>query len=135
MIWPHCSPCTIPKAAYVVCLSGWMRTQRDKCKIKTIGYIFLGDSKLCCLVCWTDLNWFMGRLGSNMHRTLNFWPNQPGRNWMYQSQRLAKVLLFNLYTVIKTIETDSIRKRDSPFCNLGRRHKQLFVKQGYFRTL
>ena len=29
-----------------------------------------------------------------MHRILDFCPNQPGRNQMYQSERVAKVLLF-----------------------------------------
>ena len=36
-----------------------------------------------------------------MHGTVNFCPRQPGRNQMYQSRNVAKVLL-SFYTVIET---------------------------------
>ena len=36
-----------------------------------------------------------------MHGTVDFCPQQPGRNQMHQSQNVAKVLL-SLYTVIET---------------------------------
>ena len=35
-----------------------------------------------------------------MRHTLYFCPDQPGRNQMYQSQKVAKFLLSNLYTVL-----------------------------------
>ena len=38
--------------------------------------------------------WSFGQ--SNMHFTLNFYPDQPKRNQMYQSKRVAKVLLILL---------------------------------------
>ena len=40
---------------------------------------------------------------SNIHRTLNFCPEQPERNQMYQSQRVAKILLSTLYAVLPNI--------------------------------
>ena len=76
------------------------------------------------------LNWFKlvyGPFGqSNMHRTLNFWPNQPGRNWMCQSQRLAKVLLFNLYIV----HGKSPRSTTSAICQ----SRELFAQSKVTRT-
>ena len=41
-----------------------------------------------------------------MHRTLEYFPDKPGRNQM--QQRAAKVLLFILYTVIEKTELVSI---------------------------
>ena len=40
---------------------------------------------------------------SNMHLTLNFFPDQPGNNQMYQSLKSIAymLLMFNLYTVVK----------------------------------
>ena len=37
----------------------------------------------------------------NMHGALDFCPEQPERNFMYQSYRVAMILLSNLYTVLK----------------------------------
>ena len=39
-----------------------------------------------------------------MNPKLDFCPDQPERNRMYQSQRVAKVLLYNLYTVSQLIK-------------------------------
>lgn len=44
-----------------------------------------------------NLKWFYGPFGqSNTHSALNFCPDQPGINQMYQSKRVAKILLSNL---------------------------------------
>ena len=37
----------------------------------------------------------------NMHGALDFCPEQGERNFMYQSYRVAMILLSNLYTVLK----------------------------------
>ena len=53
---------------------------------------------LCALLnCFILLYGLFGQ--SNMHRILDFGPDQPGRNEMYQSEKVAKVLRSNLYTV------------------------------------
>ena len=41
---------------------------------------------------------------SNIHRTLDFCTDHQGKNWIYQSYRLARVLLSNLYIVKPAIE-------------------------------
>ena len=71
------------------------------CNIPSFSFthsIYLSEQyalSVCCLLCWTDLIKLVhGPLGqSNKHPSLDICPDQPWRNWIYQSKGVAKVLL------------------------------------------
>ena len=75
----------IGKLNYNLTLSNEVRSD---CPILPIHSIYrYSDSKLWAstyfLLCWTSLNWFVSNLGrptSNVHITLDFCSDQPGRN-------------------------------------------------------
>ena len=77
--------------------------RRDKISIQTnrhsiyIGTVSSQHLLSALLDCFKLVYASVGK--SNMHRTLDFYPGQPGMNLMYPSLRVAKVLLFTIYTV------------------------------------
>ena len=85
-IWSNCTIC---------CAVSW-----QFCKVCPTVHIIHSTvssySKLPAL-----LNWLKpvnhGPFGQSI---LDFCPDQPGRNWMYQDLIAAKVLLSNMYTVV-----------------------------------
>ena len=65
------------------------------------NYIIHKDNKLLAHVLPALPNWLKQvywPFGTKQHN-LDICPDQPARNWMYQREWLAKVLLFNLNTV------------------------------------